>query len=408
MPANAGALAAAEDEATAQPAISVALSHGVPGWGRSLQWQPKREAMAYTKSGFSRGEVDRAGRLLALGSSGDRVRPEERAKAREVVGNWRSSHSRPLLGMRILLEKRARRVDPHAEVAQRLKRLWSIEAKLRRFPKMALSRMQDLGGCRVVVSSVEGVEELHRAFLRGRDGHKLATESDYIQKPKANGYRSLHLVYRFHSRAPRLSPWNGHRVEVQIRSRIQHIWATAVETIDALKDTTLKVGGRDNGEWDRFFALMGSAMARTEGGSSVPSTPTDSFATRNEVRSTRLDAENLLGGLSAVVNNVQPRPNQKYLLLTLNAHERRVHVAAYPDRQLKAAQDDYLKKEIEFETQPGFQVCLVATDSIKALKRTYPNYFLDASMFRNLLDQFLRFVNMDPSVTYEPFRSIRL
>lgn len=39
------------------------------------------------------------------------------------------------------------------DVSQRLKRLPTIEDKLRRLPRMDLSSMQDIGGCRAVLDT---------------------------------------------------------------------------------------------------------------------------------------------------------------------------------------------------------------------------------------------------------------
>jgi len=58
------------------------------------------------------------------------------------------------------LKGRALQIDPNALIAQRLKRMPSILSKLKRFQNMELSRMQDLGGCRVVVESVKMVRHL--------------------------------------------------------------------------------------------------------------------------------------------------------------------------------------------------------------------------------------------------------
>lgn len=40
-------------------------------------------------------------------------------------------------------------------VAQRIKRLYSIRHKLKRFPTMRLTQIQDIGGCRAIVSTNE-------------------------------------------------------------------------------------------------------------------------------------------------------------------------------------------------------------------------------------------------------------
>ncbi len=83
----------------------------------------------------------------------------------------------------------------------------------------------------------------------------------------------MHFVYRYRSREARRAAWDGLRIEVQIRSNLQHAWVAAVETVDAIRCTQLKIAGAGNGEWDRFFALMGSVLALEEGRPTVPGTP---------------------------------------------------------------------------------------------------------------------------------------
>src|SRR4051812_46820847 len=79
----------------------------------------------------------------------------------DLVNNWRAAHSFPLNTIQTNLRYRARKVDANRMVVtQRLKRLASIRSKLERRPSMRLSQMQDIGGCRAVVSDVISVRRL--------------------------------------------------------------------------------------------------------------------------------------------------------------------------------------------------------------------------------------------------------
>lgn len=347
--------------------------------------------MPYPEPAFRRAEVDAAGRILAETAVADAHSTPARHGARQIVADWRASYGYPLVSMRVLLQERARRVAPEALVAQRLKRLASVEAKLRRFPKMKVSRMQDLGGCRAVLPSVRAVGELVELYRTGREEHEFVKESDYIGQPKSNGYRSLHRVYRYRSRASRNAAWDGHRIEVQIRSRLQHAWATAVETVDAIKGTQLKTSGPANGDWDRFFTLMGSVLAIEEGCPLVPGTPVALSELRDEVRSLvrALEVEGSLFGLGVAIQRVPLPPDAAWFLMMMDAANRRIFVQSYDARHFPAAQAEYLRLEAEHEGKPGFQACLLSTDSAKALQRAYPNYFLDVSAFAESLNLFL-------------------
>jgi ppGpp synthetase/RelA/SpoT-type nucleotidyltranferase len=105
---------------------------------------------------YTRTEVDRAGAVLAAEDHDF----GEYDHALEVINNWRSSHSFPLNTFQIWPTRRSRAINPDSLVAQRIKRLSSIRAKISRFPSIRLSQMQDIGGCRAVVQSVEEVDEL--------------------------------------------------------------------------------------------------------------------------------------------------------------------------------------------------------------------------------------------------------
>ena len=358
-----------------------------------------RRAMQYRKPPSSRSTVDAAGRLLAQTDSSIPALAEARREARGVVDKWRAAHGYPLLAIRILLDGRTRKVNPEGLVAQRLKRLASVEAKIRRFPKMLVSRMNDLGGCRAILPTATDVEELLAVYDKQRQGHELIRKYDYIVEPKPSGYRSVHLVYRYRSREGRNAAWNGLRVEVQIRSRLQHAWATAVETVDALTGTELKISGSRNGNWDRFFQLMGSVLAIEEGQQVVPGTPLALAELRDEVRVLfdRLDVFGTLFRLGPAVQKVAGMvPGAGWFLLTLDANTRQVLIRPYPKGAFELAQQEYLKREEEFENRPGIQACLVSTESAQFLSRAFPNYFLDVGTFAESLRLFLGLPEQTP------------
>jgi putative GTP pyrophosphokinase len=95
------------------------------------------------------------------------------------------------------LRQKLKGVDEKAIVAQRLKRAPSIILKLQRFEGMKLARMQDIGGLRVVVASVTKVKELENEYRGSRFKHDLVSSKNYIEEPKEDGYRSIHLIYRY-------------------------------------------------------------------------------------------------------------------------------------------------------------------------------------------------------------------
>ena len=89
---------------------------------------PDGTLMAWTEPEHSRSQVNDAG-VTPVDSSAS---PRDMSRARTIVNNWRASHSFPLNALQMNLCNTVAGFGEAALVAQRLKRLPSIEAKLRR------------------------------------------------------------------------------------------------------------------------------------------------------------------------------------------------------------------------------------------------------------------------------------
>lgn len=224
--------------------------------------------MAWVTPQFSKVQVNRAGELLVRGKPADYEDPDKFIDAYydalDVVNNWRSSHSFPLNTFTVGLKRRARNIDAHCIIAQRIKRMSSIELKLRRFPTMTLAQMQDLGGCRAVLSSVSGVSRLVKEYRLSDIKHPLQTGDDYIGHPKVSGYRGIHLIYRYNS--DRKKTYNSLKIEMQLRTHLQHAWATAVETVGTLQRQALK-SSQGDADWLRFFCSNEQRLCLSRKGS---------------------------------------------------------------------------------------------------------------------------------------------
>jgi hypothetical protein len=130
---------------------------------------------------------------------------QEYIAALDIINNWRSSHNFPLNTFHIGLKRRAKIIDPNAITAQRIKRLASITAKLERFPTMTLSQMQDIGGCRAIVSSAQAVSKLCESYAESDIKHLPQQTDNYIDNPKDSGYRGVHLIYRYRAEGLQLA-----------------------------------------------------------------------------------------------------------------------------------------------------------------------------------------------------------
>jgi ppGpp synthetase/RelA/SpoT-type nucleotidyltranferase len=93
------------------------------------------------------------------------------------------------------------------------------------------------------------VEKLRKTYLASGLKHKLVGQDDYIANPKFSGYRGIHLVYSYFS--DRKETFNGLKIEIQIRTQLQHAWATAVEIVGFFRRELLKSGEGDH-VWKHF------------------------------------------------------------------------------------------------------------------------------------------------------------
>lgn len=336
---------------------------------------------------FSKKQVNLAGKMLTDHS----VTDDQFADALVVINNFRSIHGHPLNTFQTTLRIKGRHVDKNIIVAQRVKRLSSIELKLSRFPTMTLSQMQDIGGCRGVVATAADVDALVQSYTKSDLKHKIHTLDDYIATPKPTGYRGVHLIYRYFS--DKIPYYNGLKIEMQIRSQYQHAWATAVEIVGTFTRQALK-SSQGAHEWLRFFALMGTAIAEMEGTPPVPDTPTNLPNLVRELNeaAAKLDA---VGRLRAygVAPQILESPDSKknhFFLLELDASVMKLEIKGYRGSEMSGAAEDYLAAEKRFSLQgAGGDAVLVSVDSLASLRRAYPNYYLDTKTFVELTEKAL-------------------
>ena len=331
---------------------------------------------------YSRSQVNKAGDIFR---NSDHAR-ENILWAAGVLGNWRAIHNYPINTFQATLRQKLKAIDEQALVAQRLKRIPSIIDKLRRFPDMQLARMQDIGGLRAVVNNLTQVQLLYDNYKKTRFQHQLISERNYIEKPKTSGYRSIHLVYRYNNVL--VPKYNGLLIELQLRTRRQHAWATAVETMGIFLNYALKSSEGPH-EWLKFFSLTGSAFAHLEHQNPVPGyealTSTETYRDVAQ-KSRRLNVVETLSGYGAAINAIHADERRgTYYLLVLDPEKRTLRLQAYSKERFEVATHDYLKAEEEIVGGSQKQAVLVATASVEDLRRAYPNFYLDTHEFLKIL-----------------------
>lgn len=374
------------------------MYHDYDGKGRvSLQieefstvdlWiEPSKEEQILAATGISKKQIKRAGEILASDADSN-----GKSDAYAIVEKWRASHAYPLRAVHTVLTRNARAVNQWTFTSGRLKRMESIAFKLQRQQgKMDLNQMNDVAGCRAVLWQIGQVPRLiarlEKHFVSG--GPFKPRLYDYIQLPKPDGYRGIHLAVQYQSKNPKHADWCGKRIEIQIRSTLQHAWATAVEAVDLFANEKLKLG-QGNKSWARFFALASSTFARLENSSIVPGTPESDSERIEELRSLWLSLKvpHLLAGWVTAVGLSHSVEGAHYLL-TVDTNQKTLNVTPFGPPYLAEATTAYAVAEAEDRRNPDRKSVLVAVDEIDQLKQAFPNYYADTRDFLKELRQAL-------------------
>lgn len=328
---------------------------------------------------LSKKQVKRAGEALANN-------PKD-VEAMAILSQWRSLHAHPINTFQAML--RRRKELKNATIAQRLKRTPSIIRKIQRFKGMNLARMQDIGGIRVILPNIKDVYKLHESLINGRNQHEpLLPPKDYISSPKDDGYRSLHQVFKYNSHKDELK---GLQIELQIRTRIQHYWATAVETLGLIEKSSFKTG-EGSEEYKRFFKLASVLFCHYEKARILPefqNTPIKEVIDEFESLENKLQAFNKLNGLLVTgrhISNVKTK-GEFYYLMELNTQEKTVSLTPFEKKQLHQAENMYQLLEVQNVDNPHIELVLMSAKSFKEVKKAYPNYFLDTQSFIESLEK---------------------
>lgn len=333
---------------------------------------------------FTKKEINDAGRKIARGG----LNESEALACLWIIDNWRAAHAFPMNTFAINLKHQVEKIKG-AIVVQRLKRLDTIIGKIRRYPDMKLYRMQDLGGCRVILPTIKDVYEIKKKLSNSRIRHELHHDKDYIAIPKPEtGYRGIHLVYKYKS--DKRNDYNGLLVEIQIRTKLQHLWATAVETVGVFTQNGLKFN-QGSDKWLRFFKVVSALFSVEEGSAIVEGiscNPTEIAGEIIEIVNELNVIEKLytIGLAASHMGRITKSNTPGYYLLSLNITESKLKVIKYSG--IEKATEEYNKLEQQRESN-NIDIVLVSAQSFEALTHAYPNYFADIKEFTSTLTRLI-------------------
>src|SRR5262249_3484605 len=158
-------------------------------------------------------------------------------------------------------------------------------------------------------------------------------------------------VYRYTS--DRATTYNNHLIEVQLRSRLQHAWATGVETVGMMLGQALK---SNEGEHDvlEFFKLASWAFAYLEETSVPQGVPpyADLLAQLADTES-RLNVLQRLNQYRHAIAHVNAGnlPNARYYLMVFSPEKNEIQVTGYAMGEFDQATSDYASQEKRLKSE---------------------------------------------------------
>jgi len=265
---------------------------------------------------------------------------------------------------------------------------------------MDLSRMQDIAGIRLVLNTTcspeQGLRDIDTLFqhclaVLTSQNYKIRDKVfHYVNSPKESGYRAIHFVVESATGHPDFSILP---IEVQLRTKCQHLWAMAVETVDMVYSQSLK-SSEGSEEWATFFKMCSAAISHLEAGTVHPQYADYSTAKLKSELTQYATERTFFQKMSniKVVDDIIRRedPDLAYCLLELNLKQGKTKAYGFLHNQSQLANAIYTKLEQSTACLQGdAYVVLISVDHVKNIQTLYPSYFLDVSDFMSKIREFL-------------------
>lgn len=329
---------------------------------------------------ISKTKVGKAGKALTSPLSAS----QERAAALAIVNYWREIHAEALQRALGDIEGLSG-IGPDVLVAGRIKKLSTIVDKLERPSTPSdLQTMYDIAGCRLVVPDLATLERAYSEIASRPAFDAPKTERhDYIAHPRSSGYRGKHVILHYCDLAC------NHKlfVEVQLRTVLQHAWATAVEMHDVAVKSRLKFNEIDNPA-GRFFRKAALLIAQLEEQGEIDASVIRGLADGRPELSYAIEAQKTLKAASNAVYFLSDDTNgdvADYYLVDLVADEQTLELTPLDSI---AALSRYFEEE-GADREGNRDLVLTKGASKENLAKLYPNYFGDISEFLKLIEKHL-------------------
>ena len=321
---------------------------------------------------FSKNKIKKAGFILI------NKNPSKNSylDAINILSDFRLEHTPWLRNFRKLLISKTKTFK-NILISQRLKRIPSIIKKLQINKTMSLARMQDLAWLRIVCDDLKTIYKIKKLIRVTEKQPNFKSifkkEDDYIIKAKESWYRWIHLVYYYNSRC---------LIEIQIRSKIQHAWATAVEVMWSYLKQPLKQSFWDD-EILEIFKKISKSFAILEKWEIDKEQFKDVL---DKITNYKLLDKIKWFNVASNFINEKKWNKWKYFLIRLDFKNESLTIEQFNEWKLDTAIKRYSTYETTYKNNSNYEIVLVSVENIKKLKKLYPNYFLDTK-------EFLKYIN---------------
>lgn len=287
----------------------------------------------------------------------------------------------------------------------RLKRLQTIVDKMHRpsldgrvANSICITNMNDIAGCRFVFDTLQQLEAVKEIIVeKTSEWECLEFERfyDYIACPKESdcGYRCLHSVFYYFDEDNK-----KYRVEAQLRTKLQHVWATAVEIIDLINQTEIKtISFYDEShkkpeqlKWERLLRLMSDYIAHEDG--VVELSKKQLFEIKEElvVINNDINAIEKLSSFEMVFQSKdlegENKNDKQHVLCVIDELTQGVETINFYEIEQEAIQA-YNNLEKVYAGSINHRVLLFSIAEVEKLKRAYPNYLGSCSEFVGQLNK---------------------
>ena len=205
-------------------------------------------------------------------------------------------------------------------------------------------------------------------------------EKNRLENPAPSGYCGIHRIYKK----------DGVCIELQIRTMLEHVWATSVESIDVLRGTAMK-NGEDGAAWTEFFQLFSSLCALVERKPALSMHDgMDSISLMSRIEKLE-QSDKIISKIQnyakthKVQNELSKYPNAYYVQIERKEDGVTI-ITGYTEEQVGKAYAEY--EENERGTTDSNKV-LVSVNNIKKISEIYPNYFTQLDWIASLLNDLL-------------------